>query len=111
MEITGNIIHILPAQSGQGKNGPWKKQDFVLETSDAYPKKVCLSTWGDKIDVGRLSLGQTVKVNFDVESREYNGKWYSDLKAFSLQVVSQNQATGIKEQPINPTASEDDLPF
>ncbi|MEJ7739569.1 MAG: DUF3127 domain-containing protein [Chitinophagaceae bacterium] len=111
MEITGNIIHILPAQSGQGKNGAWKKQEFVLETSDTYPKKACLAAWGDKIDVGRLSVGQTVKVNFDVESREYNGKWYTDLKAFSLQVINENKNAEVKEQQINTAGSEDDLPF
>ena len=111
MEITGNIIQILPAQGGQGKNGPWKKQEFVLETGDTYPKKVCLAAWGDKIDVARLGVGQTVKVNFDVESREYNGKWYTDLKAFSLQVISPGQAPEKKDQPMNTIANDDDLPF
>ena len=76
---------LLTPQTGSGKNGPWKKQDFVIETTDTYPKKVCLAAWGDKIDLNKIKPGQTVKVLFDVESREYNGKWYTDLKAYGLQ--------------------------
>ena len=115
MEITGNLIHILPLQTGQGKNGPWKKQDFVIETQDAYPKKVCLSTWGDKVDTSRLSIGQTLKVNFDAESREYNGRWYTDLKAYALQIVSGDAGDGgmppVNEAPMDSQMPDDDLPF
>ena len=51
MDISGKIIQLLPAQTGSGKNGQWKKQEFVLETGDTYPKKVCIAVWGDKIDL------------------------------------------------------------
>ena len=109
MEITGNLLHILPAQTGQGKNGTWKKQEFVIETTDMYPKKVCLAVWGDKVDLSKFSPGQSVKANFDVESREYNGKWYTDLKAFGLQ-STKNEAPPPREQSAVPPG-EDDLPF
>lgn len=112
MEITGTLIHILPAQTGQGKNGPWKKQDFVIETTDAYPKKACFSAWGDKIDFSKLKTGAQVKVSFDVESREYNSKWYTDLKAFGLQVVDANKPVQ-QGQEFNGSFedTQDDLPF
>ena len=110
MEITGNIIHILPAQTGQGKNGPWKKQEFVIETADTYPKKVCLAAWGDKIDLNKFSTGQNVKANFDVESREYNGKWYTDLKAFNLTTTKNDMSGPPQDNDFSPE-QQDDLPF
>lgn len=112
MEITGTLIQVLTPQTGTGKNGQWKKQDFIIETTDMYPKKICLAAWGDKIDISKFSLGQTVKASFDVESREYNGKWYTDVKAFNLQLVNKNDKSdggesGIKVIDVN----DDDLPF
>ena len=114
MEITGNLIHMLPLQTGQGKNGQWKKQEFVIETTDAYPKKVCIAAWGDKIDTSKFVIGQTLRINFDAESREYNGRWYTDLKAFSVAVSG--GATGGGDMPPafqGPIDNEppDDLPF
>src|ERR1700712_762492 len=114
MEITGTLLQLLTPQTGTGKNGPWKKQEFIIETSDMYPKKICIAAWGDKIDISKFSLGQTVKASFDVESREYNGKWYTDVKAFNLQSVNKNDKSdsggggeGMKVIDIN----DDDLPF
>src|SRR3954466_13084346 len=84
MDISGKIIQFLQLQSGQGKNGTWKKQEFILETGDNYPKKVCIAVWGDKIDMGSFKTGDLVDVSFDVESREYNGRWYTDVKAWKM---------------------------
>jgi hypothetical protein len=113
MEITGTLMHVLTPQTGTGKNGQWKKQDFVIETTDMYPKKICMSAWGEKIDISKFSLGQSVKASFDIESREYNGKWYTDVKAFNLQLVNNNdqgpkEEGGLKVIDIN---NDDDLPF
>ena len=111
MEVNCKVIQLLGVQTGQGKNGTWKKQEFILETGDQYPKKICIAVWGDKIDMSQFRIGDPVQVSFDVESREYNGRWYTDVKAWK--VVAQGQAgsepppfTG----PIDP-AHEDDLPF
>lgn len=90
MEIQGKIIQVLPEQTGQGKNGPWKKNRFVVETQSQYPKKVCFDVWGDKIDNMPIQEGNQVSVSFDVESREYNGNWYNDIKAWK---VTSGQAT------------------
>jgi len=46
MELTGKLVAVLPEQTGNGKNGVWKKQDVVVETEGKFPKKVCVSIWG-----------------------------------------------------------------
>ena len=84
MQLKAKVIQLLPLQSGTSKNGEWKKQDVIFETEGQYPKKVCVSIWGDKINPNILKTGNVLSVDFDVESREYNGKWYTDLKAYKI---------------------------
>lgn len=90
MEIEGRIIMILPLNSGVSKSGnEWKKQDYILETNhQQYPKKVCFNLWGEKIDQFALTEGESVKVSIDIESREYNGRWYTDVRAWNVERVS-----------------------
>ncbi|MBN1251326.1 MAG: DUF3127 domain-containing protein [Bacteroidales bacterium] len=108
LEIEGKVVKILPEQTGEGKNGKWVKQDFVIETSDQYPKKVCFSTWGEKAtDVKTLGIGENVVVSFNAESREYQNKWYTDLRAWRIAKNSQSKS------PVNetiPPLTEDDIP-
>ena len=116
MEITGKIIQQLPVQTGQGKNGTWKKQEFILETGDTYPKKVCIAVWGDKIDLNNFKTGTVVDVSFDVESREFNGKWYTDVKAWKVNAARQkdgNQGAPAPAQSVNynDAPQGDNLPF
>jgi hypothetical protein len=124
MDITGRLIQILAKQTGQGKNGTWQKQDFVIETNDQYPKKVCLSAWADKVDeLAGCREGETLKVFFDVQSREYNGKWYTDLRAWKIQKGGGDQSGGgsNRREGVDPvrqepgidvdTNWEGDLPF
>ena len=82
MELAGKIISILPLQKGEGKNGPWKRQEYIIETTDKIPRKVCFSLWGEKIDQFQINEGDETEVMFDLESREYNGRWYTDVKAW-----------------------------
>ncbi len=111
MDISGKIIQLLPVQTGQGKNGIWKKQEFILETGDTYPKKVCIAVWGDKIDLNSFKTGEPVTVSFDVESREYNGRWYTDVKAWKVVRAAAGSGSPV-DQPIDmPPAGDDDLPF
>ena len=121
MEITGKLLQLLPPQTGQGKNGTWKKQEFIIETGDTYPKKVCLAIWGDKIDISKVSIGSMVTIHFDAESREYNGRWYTDLKAYALKAgessggASRAAETPTQNKPQQADYSQlndtDDLPF
>src|SRR5687768_13083501 len=92
MQLTGKLLQVLPLQTGSGKNGPWKKQEIILETEGTYPKKVCIAIWGDKINESLLKVGSMLTVQFDVESREYNGKWYTDVKAWKVEGASAGQA-------------------
>jgi len=87
MDITGRIIQVMQEQGGEGKNGnKWAKCDFVIETQEKYPKKVCLTAWNDLIGtVKALPLESEVKVSFDISSREYNGRWYTDVKAWKVE--------------------------
>jgi hypothetical protein len=62
MEITGKIIQVLPLQSGTSARGEWKKQEFILETEEQYPRKVCISCWGDKVDVSNLKEGENIQL-------------------------------------------------
>ncbi|MBN2487195.1 MAG: DUF3127 domain-containing protein [Bacteroidales bacterium] len=122
MEIQGKIIQLLPEQSGAGKNGQWRKREYVLETQDQYPRKVCFNMWGDKIDQNPVNIGDNVKVLFDLESREFNGKWYTDVKAWKIENqnaagTSRSEASAgpgvdLSAPEFNaPPLTEDDLPF
>jgi hypothetical protein len=91
MDITGQLIKILPETTGQGAKGPWIKQEFVIETKEQYPKKACFSVWGDKVEILRkFSMNDMVKVSFNVESREHQttGRWYTELRAWRIDRAS-----------------------
>ena len=122
MQLTLKLTQLLPLQTGTGKNGEWRKQDIIVETmQEQYPKKICVSVWGDKIDSVALSVGQVLRIDFDVESREYNGRWYTDVKAWKIEAVSapaSPEATTVYPQGIDPlpwdapeTGENDVLPF
>jgi len=115
MQLTAKLIDVLTIQTGQGKNGEWRKQDIIVETDGQYPKKICLSLWGDKITDTNLQIGQQYRYDLDIESREYSGRWYTDVKTWRIELLhSENQNY---EAPKPPTPldmeSEDDsgLPF
>jgi len=114
MEITGTVVSLLPMQTGQGKNGVWKKQEFILETPGQYPKKVCLSLWGEKVDENRIAVGERITASINIESREYNGRWYTDVRAWKIaKGGGQQQEAPPMNASFAPDASSgsDDLPF
>ncbi len=84
LKITGTVKEILEEQSGEGKNGPWRKQDFVLETEGQYPRPVCITQWGENIEKFGVQEGETLTAHIDIQSREYNGRWYTDVKAWRV---------------------------
>ena len=120
MEVAGKIIEILPEKAGQSANGEWRKQEYILETETSYPKKICFVVWGDKIEQFNLKKGESVEVSVDLESREYNGRWYTDVKAWKVskdQVSVSNEETnkelGLYEPEKESKLSLDDgdIPF
>ncbi len=85
MEIKGKIIAALPEQGGTSKAGnAWRKREYVIETQETYPKKVCFNLFGDRIDQYPMTVGEEVTVSFDLESREFNGRWYTDVRAYKV---------------------------
>jgi len=122
MEITGKLLEKLPQQKGEGRKGPWVKQQFIIETQEQYPRKVCIMLWGDKTqDLESMSIGDTLKVSVNIESREYNGKWYTDVKAWRMEKQGDSNILAEANEPYMPSIDdlppeipndgEDDLPF
>ncbi len=116
MQLTAKLIQLLPLQTGTGKNGQWKKQDIIVETEGQYPKKVCISIWGDKVNEAVLQPGATLKIDFDVESREYNGRWYTDVKAWKVETagsgaIDKPAADDFHDTSFTSNDDENDLPF
>ncbi len=103
MDIVGKIIQVLPIQEGIGKNGnPWKVQGYVLETQEQYPRKVQFEVFGeDRIKNNPCNVDDVVTVSFDIESREFNGRWYTSIRAWRIQqgVVEAAPAAPAQPQP------------
>lgn len=87
MEIQGKVIAVLPERSGISARGEWKCQTYVIETQEQYPKKMAFDVFGDKITEFNLQVGEEVTVSFDINAREFNGKWWNSVNAW--QVVRQ----------------------
>lgn len=132
MEITGKIIVALPEVTGVSKAGKsWKKREYVLETIGGnFPSKVFFNFFGDRADQYPLKEGQVVKISFDINSREFNGRWYTDISAWRAEDVTVDGAAataapaqGVVDNPPNPygipplsanlsqSNPTDDLPF
>ena len=86
MELIGKIIQVLPLQEGVSKAGnAWKKQEYILDPlGPQYPRKVCFNLFGDNVDKFPMQVGQDVTVSIDIESREFNGRWYTDVRAWNV---------------------------
>ena len=107
MELKGIVVQVLEAVTGEGKNGTWQKQQVIIEvaTDSKYPKMVALVLWGDMVN--KCRQGEVITAHIDIESRDYNGRWYTDVKAWKIEV--QQQAGVQAELPIDEPL--DDLPF
>lgn len=106
MEIYGKIIQKLPLASGTSKAGnAWRKQEYVLETVDNFPKKVLFHFFGDRVDQYPAEEGDMVTVSFDLESREFNGRWYTDVRGWKLDKGdTRNQQAVQPQAPANNAA-------
>ncbi|MEH6497267.1 MAG: DUF3127 domain-containing protein [Pseudomonas marincola] len=119
MEINGKIIALLEEKSGQSANGTWRKQECILETEGQYPKKICFMVWGDKIDDFSIKQGENLVISVDLESREYNGRWYTDVKAWQVKRAGAEAEYIPTSAPDGPDTSQgegsysfdDDIPF
>ena len=126
MNISGKVVQVLPIQTGTSKAGnPWQKQEFVIDQGGQYPRKVCISLFGD--NVAKIpQVGQVVMVSVDIDSREFNGRWYTEIKAWNITHTGAQQTAPAPQQvatapaaaPAQPQPAPapqagvaDDLPF
>ncbi|MDR3235418.1 MAG: DUF3127 domain-containing protein [Prevotellaceae bacterium] len=111
LELIGKLVKTLPLQSGTSARGAWSKQDFIIETQEQYPRKVCVAAWGERVnELSALAVGDVLKVSFNVESREFNERWYTDVKAWRIDKQGAAQNTALPATEYAPLPSEDD-PF
>lgn len=96
MEIEGRIILDLPMQQGTSKAGnPWKKKEWVLETlTSQYPRKIKFHVFGDRADTMIFEVGKDYSISVDLESREFNGRWYTDVSAYSMRELGATRGPG-----------------
>lgn len=128
MEIIAKLISIVQASEGTSAKGPWRKATAIFKTDGEYPKTIAVDFWNSKLEeANKIPLGTTCKVKFDIESREYNGKWYTNCKGFFIETVGAAQPTTQAQQaynpqptyqqpnnwdtPVDPLGENDDLPF
>lgn len=119
MEFEGTVYRVLPVVKGTSQRGEWIKQEVVFELPGEFNRKICVGFWGDKAhEAGTLREGEKVAVSINVESREYNGRWYTEARAWKLtRLAAQQSEPAYPDMP--PFAEDvaydkdpvDDLPF
>ena len=116
MDLQGRIIAVLSPREGTSDRGPWKSQEYVIETHEQYPKKMVFNVFGaDRIEQFSIKLNEEVKVSFDIDAHEYNGRWFNSIRAWDIQHLTSNIPQPQYQQPTQPTYQppqvEDDTPF
>ena len=93
MEIIGKVVRLGNLTEGTSARGPWRKQDLIIETEEQYPRTVCLTCWTNQIDeIQKFAPGQTIKAQIEISSREFNGKWYTDVRVWRFDPVGATTA-------------------
>lgn len=127
MEIEGKIIQVLEARGGTSTRtgSPWKSQSYVLEIPGAFPRRMVFDVFGeDKINSMNIQEGQDLRVSFDIDAREYQGRWYNSIRAWKVEPAGMAAPVAASQTPFAappvgepvaaPLAAEestDDLPF
>lgn len=108
MQVKGTLLQILKPESGVSKAGKeWKKMDFVIETNEQFPKKVCFTLFGDKVSlIEGIAEDSEIEVFFSLESRDFNGKWYHNINAWKIEMAG--ASNGARNFP--PEFSPGDIP-
>ncbi len=101
MEVTGKIIQKLELQSGTSKAGnAWSKQEYVLETIENFPKKIHFDFFGERANQYPLEVGDTITLSFDIESREWNGRWFTSIRGWKAEKAD-TQAPAAAANPVS----------
>ena len=122
-ELEGKVYKIGTEVTGEGQKGTWRKIDFMIEYLDGqYPKKAGFSAWTDKVDMVKgFQIGETITVHFNVESLEYNDKFFNDFRVWKIQIggtagasaasSTQSAPQAVSAEPMSAPTADDDLPF
>ena len=126
MELAGKVIAVLEPRGGVSKSGnEWKVQEYVIETHDQYPHRMCFDVFGaDKIQQFNIQVGEELNVFFDIDAREWQGRWFNSIRAWKVERVSTAQQMPPMDAPFPPmnaapaapvdfaaSDEKDDLPF
>ena len=114
-KLTGKIIAVLPARSGvsQRTGNQWMTQEYVIEVPGQYPRKCVFNIFGeDRIKQFNIQMGEELTVSFDIDAREYNGRWFNDIRAFNIQRgVAPVAAAPMDSAPVQAAAPQAQAPF
>ena len=124
MEFEGVVYKIMPATKGTSARGDWQRQEVIFEMPQEFSRKVCVIFFNKESEVARLKEGMTCTVSVNIESREFNGKWYTDVRAWRVQPKQEEAPSAAPSMPdmppfgeepafspAAPMAEVDDLPF
>lgn len=126
MELAGKVIAVLEPRGGVSKNGnEWNVQEYVIETHDQYPRRMCFDVFGaDKIQQFNIQVGEELNVFFDIDAREWQGRWFNSIRAWKVERVGAAQQMPPMDAPFPPmnaapaapvdfaaSDEKDDLPF
>lgn len=121
-KVSGRIIAVMQMKTGTSQKGTWASQEYVLETHDSYPQRVCFEVFGtEKIQQFNIQMNDEVDIMYNFDAREFKGRWYNTIRVWSVfkrseggqsQVAAQSSSDAPKasEQKVN---GDDvpDLPF
>ncbi|MBR2262390.1 MAG: DUF3127 domain-containing protein [Paludibacteraceae bacterium] len=104
MDVTGKIIVVCPLQQGESAKGPWKSQDYVIEyyePGSQYSRKMVFNVFGENIDKFAIQEGQEYTVSVDIDAREWNGRWFSNIRAWRVMSPQNTTAQAPQQAPID----------
>lgn len=105
MYIQAKVLRLFDIQTGQSARGSWKKRDFLVETIAKLPRKINLSLRGEAVDQFKFNVGDALKISIDIESREYNNRWYTEVKAWKIEPFTEEDSYNAN------SFSDEDSPF
>lgn len=122
MEVEGKIIQLYRrAQRCLESRQPWKTKEYVLETKESYPRKIAFDFFGDRADQDPLNVGDEIRLSFDIESREYQGRWFTSIRGWKSEPLAATAPAGAPDPvapigsmpppPADAAGSDSDLPF
>lgn len=113
LELEGRIARKMNVQGGTTARGAWSKQEFIFEYQEGnFPSQVCMHVWGDdKVrELDKYQVGDKVKVSFNLGSREYNGRWYTDVRVWRIEPALAHPVQAPVQMPEPPMPTEADMP-